>query len=109
MITVLGGHLVRKAKITLVLGLIVIAFMSVCPPWVKTFTVYSTSTRPLGYSLIFSPPEIEKPTDRRYGVEIDIGRLASQIIAVGCITGIGVIFFNRKRSANKNKTTKEAD
>jgi len=76
-------------------GILLIAAMFLYPPWAEN-TKFSGSNikgmRPLGYALIWEPPETE--TSYARGIFIDYGRLMSQITPVVLMVG-GALFATR--------------
>lgn len=74
-----------------------IALACLILPWQYTFQAEGISQvrKPAGYSTLFAPPEPEK-SNYRFGVEIDFGRLASEILIISVIGGLAYVS-NRKK------------
>lgn len=81
----------KKQKIFLWVGILALGGMGLYPPWSETFSAQmhgqgGSSVTPLGYNLLFSPPQ--KPhTSPLYGVRIDTDRLLIQWAIIVAITG----------------------
>jgi len=100
----------RKQTVILCFGLLLIAAMSLYPPWVRTVswgnlrtskrasrngsigTVVFSSTRPGEYAFLFQPPEPNHPQlGLGSGIIIDIPRLSLQYVIVVALTALGVV------------------
>ena len=83
----------EKQKKLIIIGVVVIIFMGLFPPWTYTFkgglrgTAYSRE--PAGYGFILDPPE-KQSNQVFYGIELDTTRLFVQFVTVLLATALGV-------------------
>ncbi len=91
----------------LISAVIIFCLIGLFPPWIYTVNPPGAglTTKPAGYSVLFSPPPPER-SGPRYGVEIDLPRLLIQwailIVAIG-----GYIFLRGHAHANRVQNDKE--
>jgi len=73
-------------------GILLFTVSLLFPPWQSTYQRPGTSRveRPLGYSIIFSPPT---NNNRLLGLRIDTTRLVFQLLAIFATTGMFYILF----------------
>lgn len=83
-------------KIVWITGAI-IALELLILPWEYTFQAQGISQvrKPAGYSVIFDPPAPERDNPR-FGVEVDFGRLSTEILSTLVIGGLALLTFHKK-------------
>ncbi len=93
----------KPQRIVLSVGLIIVALMAIYPPWTSTLNGNSGihHERPHSYGLIFYPPETKHDL-AIYGVKIDFGRLAVQMLSVISITAVAFILSGIKKKTSDN-------
>lgn len=91
----------KKQKNISIIGIVIIFFMSLIPPWkMVTEGAQIYTVQPIGYSWIYLPPtlEFEQETDEdeivQYLINLDVTRLLVQWITVMFI--IAVLLFITK-------------
>lgn len=77
------------------LAIIVCSLMCVYTPWLHTYQDQGISQvkRPAGYHLVFLPP-VPAQDHWYFGVRIDFGRLAIQLLGAGALFG-GFYYLSR--------------
>lgn len=86
------------------IGLAALVLVGLFPPWTQTFSANGIkSEKPIGYSLVLSPPA---PEDEAviYGVKIDVPRLATSLIALSALVGVGLVVTQGRGQKQKPPT-----
>ena len=81
----------RRRRVALRVGAAVVLLMTLLPPWTITRLAdggQTTITTAGRYRLLWKPPHVEKG---REGVQVDLGRLLAQYIAVAALTAVAVL------------------
>ena len=87
----------EKQRRIILVGIAVIVFMGIYPPWTFTFKGNTTySEEPAGYGLIVSPPD-KKQDSFYHGIKIDTSRLLIQWAVVGAAIGMGLLMIGREK------------
>jgi hypothetical protein len=88
-----------KQRAIILVGLAIIAIMSLFPPWIFVFkTQYVLSEKPSDYYFIANPPSTPD-FDARIGYRIDTTRLAVQWVTIIVAVGFGLILTAKKQDS----------
>ena len=96
----------KNQRISIIVGLAVILFMLIVPPWTYNITSKGFRTHKIsGYHSIFTPPE---QTGSWY-YAIDYGRLGIQVLAAVCGMSIALIGFSMTENKERKSGSIKAD
>lgn len=99
----------KNQRISIIVGLAVILFMLIVPPWTYNITSKGFRTHKLsGYHSIFTPPEQTRPGGHWY-YEIDYGRLGIQVLAAVCGMSVALIGFSMAENKERKSGSIKAD
>lgn len=95
----------KNQRLIIIIGMAIIVFMGLFPPWTYTFKVQSIySEKPAGYSFIASPPA-KNSNDQRQGIKIDMSRLLIQWVVVIAASGCGVLLATKRKDENSEQNS----
>jgi hypothetical protein len=85
----------KQFNIAKVAGVLIVLACLV-PPWQYTFQAQGISqvVKPAGYNFLFTPPEPERD-NVRFGIQVDFGRLGTEILVIIILAGLGFLTAGR--------------